>query len=393
MKRIMLTKLTFSVLVVCFSIGWAIQCDAQGLLFVPASGSPVTVGQGSGEIVFADLNRDGHLDMLTKHLLSQNVAVRLGDGKGHFALVAEGPMSFGYQPGAITLGDVNNDSILDLGVASREGDREYVHIFCGNGRGGFGLASGSAFTVSASIETYKPILHFVDVNEDGKLDIVTANGRRNSIEILFGDGRGGFSTGPILKLESGQDLYSFALGDVDKDGHLDLVIASSVEASGIPGRLVIKRGDGKGAFADAPGSPFSVPPSPYLRTLADVNGDQHLDIVISHGRSHHLSVLLNRGKNMFTPASVSPYDIGVEAFAVLVADVNGDRRNDLVAATVNSVTVLLGEGRGFVPAPGSPFRAGPGAYNVTAGDLNEDGKLDVVASSFEGNAVTVLLGR
>lgn len=96
---------------------------------------------------------------------------------------------------------------------------------------------------------------------------------------------------------------------------------------------------------------------------------------------------------MFTPAPASPYNIGAEAFAVVVTDVNRDRRDDLVAATVNSVTVLLGDSREFVPAPGSPFRAGPGAYNVTVGDLNEDGNLDVAASSFEGNAVTVLLGR
>ncbi len=38
-------------------------------------------------------------------------------------------------------------------------------------------------------------------------------------------------------------------------------------------------------------------------------------------------------------------------------------------------------------------RAGPGAYHLTTGDVNRDGKLDVAASSFEGKAVTVLLGR
>jgi hypothetical protein len=82
-----------------------------------------------------------------------------------------------------------------------------------------------------------------------------------------------------------------------------------------------------------------------------------------------------------------------EAFAVAVADVNRDKRNDIVAATVDSVTVLLGGGDGFIPAPGSPFRAGPGAYNLVIGDVNKDGKLDVLASSFEGDAVTALLGR
>ena len=391
MKRTGLIALTLPVLVAVFSVGWATQHRSQGPLFVPAPGSPVTVGPGSGEVVLADLNHDGHVDMLTKHLLQKCVTMRLGDGKGHFAPSAESPLSFGYMPGTIALADINNDTILDLGVASKDDEREYVNIFLGNGRGGF-KPSGSPYTVSSSIETYKPGLFLVDIKEDGKLDIVTANGRRNSIEILFGDGRAGFSVGPILKLHSGQNRYYSALGDVDRDGHLDVVTVSSSEQGGSASYLEIKRGNGRGSFTDEPRSPLTVPPSPRLGTLADVNGDQHLDIVLSHSSSH-LSVLVNNGKGIFTPAPASPYNTGTEAFAVVVADVNGDKKNDLVAATVNSVTVLLSDGRGFVPAPGSPFRAGPGAYNLTVGDLNKDGKLDVVASSFEGNDVTVLLGR
>ena len=392
MKRNTLAGFAFPVLIVFFSVSRAIQGQAQGPLFVPASGSPVTVGKGSGEIVLADFNRDGHLDMLTKHLLTQSVAMQFGDGKGHFVQTADGSMRFDYQPGTITPGDVNNDGILDLGIASREGDKEYVRIFLGNGKGGFSLASGSPLTTSASQETYKPILRFADINEDGKMDLVTANGRRNSIEVFYGDGRGTFSSGSVVRLEFGQCRHTFVLGDVDGDRHLDLVLAVNTGADGILGRLAIKRGDGKGAFTDAPGSSLSLPPGPRIGMLADVNGDQHPDIVLSHS-SNHLSVLLNRGNGMFTPAPTSPYNIGAEAFAVVVADVNKDKKNDLIAATVNSITVLLGDGRGFVPAPGSPFSAGPGAYNVTVGDLNEDGKLDVAASSFEGNAVTVLLGR
>jgi hypothetical protein len=126
-------------------------------------------------------------------------------------------------------------------------------------------------------------------------------------------------------------------------------------------------------------------------TLGDINGDQRLDVVISH-RGDQLSVFINAA-GKFTHAPGTPYNLDAEAFEVFVADVNRDRRNDLVAATVDSVTALLGDGRGFAPAPGSPFRAGPGAYKLAVGDLNEDGKPDVVASSFEGKAVTVLLGR
>ena len=133
---------------------------------------------------------DGHLDLVTQHLLSSSVALLSGDGKGHFASFDGAPMRLGYQPGAITIGDVNHDGILDLGVTSRDDNSEYVHVLLGNGRGSFKPVSGSPFTVSASAKTYKPSLQFVDVNEDGNLDIVAANGRRNTIEILFGDGRG-----------------------------------------------------------------------------------------------------------------------------------------------------------------------------------------------------------
>lgn len=382
----------FAVLVVFVLMGWATQLSSQDPLFIPTPASPVIVGPGPGQVVLADINRDGHLDMVTRHLLNRSVSVLLGDGKGSFAAVAESPMSFGYQPGAMAVGDVNNDGILDLALTSRDADGEYVHIYLGNGGGGFNPVSGSPFTASASVGFYKPSLRLVDVDEDGKLDIVTANGRRNTIEILFGDGRGGFSREAIVRLEGGQDLYSFALGDVDGDGHLDVVTASSPEPGRGAGRVVTMRGDGKGSFNHASGSPLLVPPSPHFVALADVNGDQRLDIVITHS-SNHLSVLLNSGNGMFSTGPASPYDLGTQAFVVVVADVTRDNRNDLLAATVNSVTVLLGDSHGFVPAPGSPFRTGPGAYNLTVGDVNEDGKLDVVASSFEGNAVTVLLAQ
>jgi hypothetical protein len=42
---------------------------------------------------------------------------------------------------------------------------------------------------------------------------------------------------------------------------------------------------------------------------------------------------------------------------------------------------------------GSPFRVAPGSYQLAAGDINEDGKVDLVASSFEGETVSILLGR
>jgi FG-GAP-like repeat len=373
------------------------QAHSEEPLLMPGPSSPVRVGHGSGSVLLADINGDGHLDLLTQHLLSSRVAILSGDGKGNFTSFDGAPLRLGYQPGAITLGDVNHDGILDLGVASRDANSEYVHILLGNGSGSFEPVSGSAFTVSSSAKFYKPSLRFVDVNEDKNLDIVAANGRRNTIEILFGDGRGQFSHPSIVKLEPGSFNYSFALADLDGDGHLDVVVASG-DRGVEPGRMATMHGDGKGGFKNDHGSRLPVPTGARVGALADLNGGRRPDIVLNHGAD--LIVLLNQGKGHFALAAGSPLQLGMPAHAVVVADINRDKNADLVVPTVDhvapyesKVALLLGDGHGFTAAPGSPFPAGAGAYNVAVGDVNEDGKLDVAASSFEGDCVTILLGR
>lgn len=381
-------------------MGCAGQVHAQGLLFGPAPGSPVAVGPGSGQVILADVSGDGRLDMLTRHLQQQLVAVQLGDGQGRFSAAPTGPISLDYPPGDMQLGDVNHDNIPDLGV--RRSDRDSVDIFLGNGRGGFSRGPGSPFMATTAVYTRtKPSLHLLDLNEDGNLDFVTANGRQNRFATLLGDGQGRFVPGPVTSLDSGQDFYSVAFGDMDGDGHLDLVMAMSGPEPAVgPGWVATRRGDGTGAFRDAAGPPLAVPVDPRIEELTHMNRDQYPDIVISHSSSQ-LSVLLNNGNGTFAAAPGSPYLLETPTFAVVVADANRDQQVDLVAATVNSqsppfesgIMVLLGDGRGYVPAPGSSFQAEPGAYNLTVEDVNQDGQLDIAASSFEGNAVTVLLGQ
>jgi len=374
------------VLAVLVASGCVVQAQAQGPLFSPAPGSPAVVGEGSGYLVLADVNRDGRLDLVSQHLQRRVVTVQLGDGTGRFAMAPGSPIALAYSPGNIKLGDVNNDGLLDLCVTGSE--RDAVDIFLGDGSGKFSLAPGSPSVVSASAEFTTHGIQLVDLNEDGNLDILTTSNQQNSFATMFGNGRGGFSPGPTVTFPAGQGRYAFAFGDLDGDGHLDVVIASGNNEFAEPGRVIILRGDGKGVFKLLSETP--VPTGPRYVTLGDLNGDRLPDIVLTHG-SNQLSVLVNQGGGKFAPGF--RYDLGTAAWAVAVADVNRDKSNDLVVATVDSVTVLLNGKSGFAPAPGSPFRAGPGAYYLALGDVNKDGKLDIAASSFEGNAVTVLLGR
>jgi FG-GAP-like repeat len=380
------------------------RAETQGPVFERTSQSSVMVGKGSGKPLFADLNRDGHLDLVTQHLLDSLVNVMLGDGKGRFTAAPGSPMKLHYQQGTVALADVNNDGIPDLGVASKNEQGEYVETLLGDGRGGFKRSLGGRLRASAAMQFYKPMLRFADINTDGNMDIVMANGRRPTIEVLLGNGAGSFAAQPVVSLGNwtAAGIGSFVIGDVDGDGHADLV-ASNTGGSELdsPGSIVIKRGDGTGNFSVASPAPLSPPPGTVLVALADMNGDSRLDAVISHGDRNVISVLTNEGGAFSrTPVASTRVEKGWHVFDVLVTDVNRDKRPDLIAATVQSaapynsnVAVYLSVGGSFVAAPGSPFAAEPGAYGLGMDDVNEDGVPDVASSSFEGNAVTILFGR
>ena len=80
-------KRTLLLLIVFVVIGVSLAAQAQGKLF--EAGPAATVGVGSGEVFLHDLNRDGHLDLLTKHLLTKRISIRPGNGTAHFGAASE----------------------------------------------------------------------------------------------------------------------------------------------------------------------------------------------------------------------------------------------------------------------------------------------------------------
>jgi hypothetical protein len=368
-------------LLLVLSLAVVSQSGARTTLLAPAGTSPFDVGGPSGQALLADIDRDGDLDLLTRHQQARAIRTHLGDGRANFTTTAA--VSLGFSPGDMSVGDVNGDRILDLVVTA--GDRDIVDVLLGNAKAGFTRAAGSPFAPTKRVYRYnKRSLHLVDVDKDGHLDIVTGNRRgQYAFPVLLGKGDGRFAAGPVLTVEPAQEGYTLAFGDVDRDGDVDAVTAVS---SPEKGRVDVHLSDGRGAFRKVRGAGVSLPGPYRIEALADVNSDRRPDVVVSH-RGARVSILVNRGRGRFAPAAGSPFALSARPFSVAPADLDGDSRVDLVAATVNSVTVLLGGGRE------SSFRAGPGAYNVAVGDVNGDARADVVASSFESDAVTILLGR
>jgi hypothetical protein len=238
-------------------------------------------------------------------------------------------------------------------------------------------------------------LAVADINRDNKLDLITCNNADNDLSIAFGDGRGNFTRAP-QSFPVGPSPYPFAVGDVNNDGWPDIVATASATGPARREQLPLSRAltlllaDGKGGF-----SPHQLPlrtGEPWFAAIADFNGDGKADVISTHHELNAATVLIGDGRGGFTEANGSPFDFGVSLFELSIADVNGDGHMDVVATNGTSIRVLLGDGRGaFNPA--APIPVGPGAWRVAAADLNGDGKVDLVTGNSDINSVSVLLGK
>jgi hypothetical protein len=354
-------------------------------------GDPIEVGPQSGQLAMADFTSDGHVDILVNHPLGGKATLIAGDGSGTFAKATRTTIEFGYDPAAIAVGDLNGDKHPDLAVATRTKDAARVHILLSDAAGAFKEISDRGLAVAHTFNNgWKPSLALTDVNNDGRLDLVAANGRQASIEIFYGTGAGQFAAGQTIELPSGSHDHSYVIEDLNGDARPDLIAAGAPLEEDAPSQLAVYFGDERGELIPARHLSAKLPARARVKTLADIDGDKLQDIVLTHGKQ--LTVLAQAKDGALAPSTGSPFDVGREAFGIVAVSVGYSGNDVLVAATADSLEVVFADEQGeFRHACHTPMAAGPGAYQVATGDINGDGKLDVTTNSFEGTALTVLL--
>jgi len=187
----------------------------------------------------------------------------------------------------------------------------------------------------------------------------------------------------LLLETTSETSASVSLGDIYGDPHLDIVLAKGRHW---PLNNILLRNDGKGHFTSAVLG--DAPDRTYTAALADLDGDGHLDIVVSNDRPDRKLIYLNDGKGHFRVAGTFGQPEWSTRY-VTVADLNGDKRPDLVVANRSSNPadprpsfVCLNDSKGGFPSC-SPL-ATESATIIVAADLDGDGHIDLFVPHRDG---------
>jgi hypothetical protein len=336
-----------------------------------------------------DFNGDGKLDLVTVSSVTPPPAgigtgtVMLGNADGTF----QAPKIWSTSAiSSVAVGDFDGDGKLDLVETNPTPGNGNLSLLLGNGDGTFQPATNYA------VGTTPEAVAVADLNGDGKPDVIVANRNSGNISVLLNGGNGSLVPAVDYATPATGTPESIAVGDFNGDGIPDIAVGiSGINATSI----AIFLNNGNGTF-----QPYISIPSGFFSSgiihivAADFDGDGNVDLAVTDGAT--LSVLLANGSASFNPVT---YLVGAGAAingTLLVADLNGDQKPDLVTSSRDGLAVFMNTGDGGFQAaiPFAPFLGGAiavgdfdGIDNTIVGNVG-DGRPDIVAADSVQDSTT-----
>jgi alpha-tubulin suppressor-like RCC1 family protein len=317
--------------------------------FAPPVNLPLATGLQA--MTVADVDGDGKLDIVLLNRNSTQVMILKNISTPGLLTTNSlaSPVSFstGNDPRSVVVRDLDGDGLPDIAVANWADGTVYVYQNLGTTNG---LTTNSfAAPIVLPVGSGPQDLKAADLDGDGLPDLVTANnnyGTTNSVSLLRNTSTpGNLSFAPQVALAGLPTCYSIAIGDLDGDGKLDLVVSSFINGqavsvyrnTGSPGSLTTN--------SFAANVDFGLGGWGNGVAIADLDGDGKPDLAVVRQLADGLCIFKNISTpGSFTTSSLAPrvdYPTGWNPNGIAIGDLDGDGRPEIAFAISYGATLSI----------------------------------------------------
>lgn len=379
--------------------------NGDGTFRAPPSQTQITA---PSTLTVGDFNRDGNLDLIVGGAgrapntavldPASGVGILLGRGDGTFDYQLTATYNLGLNHTSLTAADMDGDGALDL--VATDFTNNAVSILKGLGNGNFLRdSSNTPLPVTKAVPGGVKLAAVADLNGDGRMDVAVTG--VNRVSVLLGNGDGSLQA-PVAYVAS--DVYDIMAVDINNDGRLDLVAnnpgVDQTFPGGDPGNLYVLINQGSGHFANA--VTIAAAAAPTHLASGDFNHDGRPDVLVTSD-TQGVSVFAGDGAGSLVTARrydtgrvSDPTIIGSRAIDVIrTADLNGDGVSDVIfTERAGFLYTRLGNGDGtFRPLVSIPIDTLAVPTEIAFGDINGDKKLDIATANNRSDTVDILLGN
>jgi hypothetical protein len=336
------------------------------------------VGNCPRGIETADFDNNGHLDIATANYFGSTLSVLPNYGNMNFG--EKENYLLGLEPYSVDAADFDGDGYLDVASAD---EARFVVIILFNDRTGRFRNDRPDYNIGG----YPFSLHTGDYDGDGDMDIITANHGQHTLALLYNRGNGTFEDYKEIDLGPNRMPFEVAVVDVNDDGYLDLVTANLGSDNDFTNTISVLFNKGNNDYTEP--TDYIVGKGPSAVAVKDFDGDGDKDVASANLGDHSVTILTNDGSGVFTYKQT--LQVGKKPYFLSAMDFDSDGDFDIIVTNShsNSLSFLLNNGQGDF-SHYYEKTTGSYPYQISIADMDLDGRDDIVITNVNTASVSVV---